>query len=131
MQRMMGLQNTSGSSNAETPEAPEAHAIINEDVESCIGEHRSIPQWAEVLRSNADSLLRTVLPIIWCILFVGFMDRESFLRNMFMPFLGVFAALLANCVPIGGGIVYVPALALLSLLQRCSLVTGYLGFCIG
>ena len=41
------------------------------------------------------------------------MTRESFFSLFYMPFLGLFAAVLANCVPIGGGIVYIPALSLL------------------
>ena len=41
------------------------------------------------------------------------MTRDSFFSLIHMPFLGLFAAILANCVPIGGGIVYIPALSLL------------------
>ncbi len=61
----------------------------------------------------ADVVLHTITPIVWLILFVGIMDRQSFLETWFMPFLGAFAAFLANSVPIGGGIVYIPVLSLL------------------
>jgi uncharacterized membrane protein YfcA len=40
-------------------------------------------------------------------------DTKRLLAVWYMPLLGVGAACLANCVPIGGGIVYVPALAML------------------
>lgn len=32
---------------------------------------------------------------------------------IYMPFLGIFSATLANAVPVGGGIVFVPALAIM------------------
>jgi uncharacterized membrane protein YfcA len=65
------------------------------------------------LRENADFILHTATPVLWCIGFVLIMDRESLFENWFMPFLGLLAAFLANSVPIGGGIVYIPALSLL------------------
>jgi len=73
----------------------------------------NLPSWAQLLKDQSDFLLRAALPVLWTCLFVILMDRDSFVRFLFMPVLGVFAALLANCVPIGGGIVYVPILALL------------------
>eukprot|EP01033_Poteriospumella_lacustris_P005188 gene5188-3705_t len=69
-----------------------------------------IEQWAV---DNADTILNTVTPLVWAILFVGIVDRESFLDTWYMPFLGVFAAFLANSVPLGGGIIYIPVLSLL------------------
>ena len=98
--------------------SPTTEAVA-EDVEGPAGGGTGAPSappapgWALVLRDNADYLLRTVLPVVWCCLLVIVMDRETFLRDLFMPFLGVGAALLANTVPIGGGIVYVPMLQLL------------------
>jgi len=53
------------------------------------------------------------LPVVWCILFLLNMDRASTLELWFMPFIGILAACLANSVPVGGGIVFVPALILL------------------
>ena len=94
--------------------------ITTEDVEGVDGSVAtaevhgvSIPVWAEVLRSQSDWILRTALPLLWAVGLIAICDRESFMRNLFMPVLGVFAALLANTVPIGGGIVYVPMLQLL------------------
>lgn len=69
-----------------------------------------IELWA---KENADFILHTVTPLVWIILFIGIMDRQSFLETWYMPFLGVFAAFLANSVPLGGGIVYIPVLSLL------------------
>jgi uncharacterized membrane protein YfcA len=65
------------------------------------------------LQSHADFILNTLSPVLWCIFFVLIMDRESLFETWFMPLLGVLAAFLANSVPIGGGIVYIPALSLL------------------
>jgi uncharacterized membrane protein YfcA len=65
------------------------------------------------LQDNADFILHTATPVLWCIGFVLIMDRESLFEAWFMPFLGLLAAFLANSVPIGGGIVYIPALSLL------------------
>jgi hypothetical protein len=47
-------------------------------------------------------------------------SNESFylIELFFMPFLGIAAALLANSVPIGGGIVYIPVLHLLGKVSR-------------
>lgn len=69
-----------------------------------------VEQWAV---DNADTILNTVTPLVWAVLFVGIIDRESFLETWYMPFLGVFAAFLANSVPLGGGIIYIPVLSLL------------------
>jgi uncharacterized membrane protein YfcA len=62
---------------------------------------------------HADLILHTVSPLLWVALFILFIDRETLLQTWYMPFLGIVAAFLANAVPIGGGIVYIPALALL------------------
>jgi uncharacterized membrane protein YfcA len=67
----------------------------------------------EFLQDQADFILNTLSPIIWCFLFVLIMDRKSFIETWYMPILGVAAAFLANSVPIGGGIVYIPVLSLL------------------
>lgn len=71
------------------------------------------PQFIPFLIEQADFILHTLSPILWCILFVVFMDRDSIVETWFMPLLGVFAAFLANSVPLGGGIIYIPALSAL------------------
>jgi uncharacterized membrane protein YfcA len=72
------------------------------------------------LNSNALWILRSVIPCLWVICFILIMDRESVITFWYMPILGIFAACLANCVPIGGGIVYVPALSLLGVDMKLS-----------
>ena len=72
------------------------------------------PQAIKYIRESwATSLLDVILPLVWLLIFVNLMTRDAFFSLIHLPFLGVFAAVLANCVPIGGGIVYIPALALL------------------
>ncbi len=68
---------------------------------------------ADYLVENFDSLINFVIPVVWCLLFVFIMDRDGFFNFWYMPFLGLFAAVLCNTVPIGGGVVYVPALSML------------------
>ena len=58
-------------------------------------------------------LMRYAIPLVWVLLFVTYMDRESFVKDFYITCIGVFAAVLCNAVPIGGGVVYVPALAML------------------
>jgi uncharacterized protein len=69
--------------------------------------------WIEIIQEHSSYILNFLIPLGWCLLFVLVMNRDSFLSTIYMPFLGIFAATLANTVPIGGGIVYVPALLLL------------------
>ena len=58
--------------------------------------------------------IKIILVILKIVLVLYFMDNIKHLLDIwYMPFLGILAACLANCVPIGGGIVYVPALTLL------------------
>eukprot|EP01032_Pedospumella_encystans_P009448 gene9448-11117_t len=68
---------------------------------------------ADYLVENFDSLINFAIPVVWCLLFVLIMDREGLFNFWYMPFLGLFAAVLCNTVPIGGGVVYVPALSML------------------
>lgn len=76
---------------------------------------RTVTSWSllNFLQEQSDNILNVVSPLVWTGLFVTVMDRESVLETFYMPFLGFFAALLANSVPIGGGIVYIPTLSLL------------------
>lgn len=65
------------------------------------------------ISKHAASFMNTYLPLLWCVLIVTTLDRQMLLSAWFMPLLGIFSATLANAVPVGGGIVFVPALALL------------------
>ena len=65
--------------------------------------------------SHYGFIMRFLVPLLWCLLFVIYMDRKSFLEYLYIPFIGIFAAVLANAVPIGGGIVYVPVFSLLGI----------------
>ena len=56
-----------------------------------------------------DVILFAVVPIAWSMLAVFVLCAKDVLDLWYMPFLGIFAACLANAVPIGGGIIYVPA----------------------
>jgi uncharacterized protein len=69
----------------------------------------------EIMSGYSSYILNFIVPLTWSFLFVLLMNRDSVLSTFFMPFLGIFAATLANTVPIGGGIVYVPALLLLGI----------------
>ena len=62
---------------------------------------------------TAEIILSQALPSLWALALLLFSDTTTILTSWFMPFLGLFAAFLANSVPIGGGIVYIPALYLL------------------
>lgn len=53
-----------------------------------------------------------VIPLLWCVLLVTTMDRQEVLSAWGMPMLGICSASLANAVPVGGGIVFVPVLGL-------------------
>lgn len=60
-------------------------------------------------------IVENVLVVCWISLFVTLIDRNSFFTNLPVTLLGVFGACLANCVPIGGGVIYIPALSWLGL----------------
>jgi uncharacterized membrane protein YfcA len=53
------------------------------------------------------------IPVAWLMVFVYYMDSESVLTLTHIPLIGFAATIIANCVPIGGGVVYIPALYLL------------------
>lgn len=65
------------------------------------------------LERHAKWTMNVLTPVLWAFALVLYVDRDDFLSLLHMPFLGFFAAFLANSVPIGGGIVYIPALSLL------------------
>jgi uncharacterized membrane protein YfcA len=69
--------------------------------------------WVIFLRQHAEWILNVLTPSLWCLLLIFLVDKKDLFESWFMPFLGVIAAFLANSVPIGGGIVYIPALSLL------------------
>jgi len=64
------------------------------------------------IQKHVDTIIIAFF-IIWTALFCVNMDGPSLIELSYLPFIGIFAACLANAVPIGGGIVYIPALALL------------------
>mmetsp|Transcript_24434 Transcript_24434/g.51856 ORF Transcript_24434/g.51856 Transcript_24434/m.51856 type:complete len:395 (-) Transcript_24434:99-1283(-) len=64
------------------------------------------------IERNADFFLMPVLPLLWCLLLVATLDHDSLVSYYPMPLLGVCSATLANAVPVGGGIVFVPILEL-------------------
>eukprot|EP00559_Dactyliosolen_fragilissimus_P004079 CAMPEP_0184861020 /NCGR_PEP_ID=MMETSP0580-20130426/5795_1 /TAXON_ID=1118495 /ORGANISM="Dactyliosolen fragilissimus" /LENGTH=368 /DNA_ID=CAMNT_0027358345 /DNA_START=24 /DNA_END=1127 /DNA_ORIENTATION=- len=65
------------------------------------------------LRKYSGFLMMPVIPLLWCILFLTTMNREMLLSAYAMPLLGICSASLANAVPVGGGIVFVPILSLI------------------
>lgn len=73
---------------------------------------QSISQITQWIQKYIDAIF-IVFFIFWGILFCEYMDRSSVYELAYLPCIGIFAACLANAVPIGGGIVYVPVLALL------------------
>jgi len=64
------------------------------------------------LTKYSGFIMMPVLPLLWCILLVTTLDREMVSSAIAMPLLGICSASLANAVPVGGGIVFVPVLAL-------------------
>ena len=73
----------------------------------------TLPSFFLMLKENDELILNFIMPIIWCLAIILIMDRKSLIEISYMPLLGIFAAFLANCVPLGGGIVYIPAFYLL------------------
>jgi uncharacterized membrane protein YfcA len=59
---------------------------------------------------HAKVLMMPVLPLLWCLLCVTTLNREMLLSAYAMPLLGIASASLANSVPVGGGIVFLPLL---------------------
>ena len=64
------------------------------------------------LQRHADFILMPLLPLVWCLLLVSTLSRDEMLSAWGMPLLGIVSATLANSVPVGGGIVFVPILHL-------------------
>ena len=54
-------------------------------------------------------ILYGAVPVCWLLLASYMVSFSEAVALLYMPCLGVLAACLANAVPIGGGIVYVPA----------------------
>jgi uncharacterized membrane protein YfcA len=63
---------------------------------------------------HAKVLMMPVLPLLWCLLCVTTLNREMVLSAYAMPLLGIASASLANSVPVGGGIVFLPILNLVA-----------------
>jgi uncharacterized membrane protein YfcA len=72
----------------------------------------TMPLAARWLQKYADVLMMPILPLAWCGLLLGTMDRKMILSAYAMPLLGIASASLANSVPVGGGIIFVPVLSL-------------------
>lgn len=64
------------------------------------------------LRKHGAVIMMPIIPILWCILLLIVMDHEMIMSAYAMPLLGICSASLANAVPVGGGIVFVPVLSL-------------------
>ena len=64
----------------------------------------------EFLIRHYSIFMYFLLPALWTCAFVYLVDLDTMLSLWYMPLLGFFAAIIANCVPIGGGVVYIPAL---------------------
>lgn len=80
---------------------------------SSVQKHAGYSTMEEFLIDKFDLIINVFVPVTWCLLFVVLMDRDAFISYLYIPFIGIFAAVLCNSVPIGGGVVYVPALSLL------------------
>ena len=117
------------SSDLQTQSSTDSSSLLP-DVElpdstgSTAGSNRSIDGDEDVvegtLATRAMAVVKVLIPVKISLLVVKLFlilffleDIKILLRLWYMPLLGVLAACLANCVPIGGGIVYVPALAML------------------
>uniref|UniRef100_A0A7S4T0H4 Membrane transporter protein n=1 Tax=Ditylum brightwellii TaxID=49249 RepID=A0A7S4T0H4_9STRA len=75
------------------------------------------------LQTYSAVLMMPILPLLWIILFVSTMDRTMLYSSYAMPLLGICSASLANAVPVGGGIVFVPILSLFGV--KLSLGTAF------
>jgi uncharacterized protein len=103
---------TDPESNAEQKTMPD-NSTVDHSGEHTTSYISTLESCVAVLVEHYDTLMFTCFPILWTLLFLYLMDRETTLLLWYMPVLGFVAAIIANCVPIGGGVVYVPALYLL------------------
>jgi len=103
MENMFHKENGKGDSTLLIDESGETENREAEDV----GHHPMFLVWLE---KYAYFIMMPVLPLLWCLLFLFTMDREMILSAYAMPLLGIASASLANAVPVGGGIVFVPIL---------------------
>jgi uncharacterized membrane protein YfcA len=114
MARMYGVKSSESFDNS----------IISTDISSQnsvqknTSHNNNTPSFFEMLKNNDKLILNLIVPIIWCFGIVLIMDRKSFIETLYMPFLGIFAAFIANCVPLGGGIVYIPAFYLIGVQMK-------------
>ena len=104
MERMFDEEKDKPSNNVEDEEKQhQQHPVLQ------LQSQHPILSWLE---KHAPFLMMPVLPLLWCCLFLSTMDRQLLLSSYAMPLLGIVAATLANAVPVGGGIVFVPILSL-------------------
>jgi hypothetical protein len=102
-----GTNNGNGKSGGDTSGAfvPKKKIVTDED------ESDDVAYGADPLPSKGGEIalffhrfredILSFLCIGWCLLFITYVNREQFLGNIHMTFLGLIAATLANCVPIG------------------------------
>jgi uncharacterized membrane protein YfcA len=63
------------------------------------------------IEDHAGDILRIAI-VGWVVIFIALSSQIVLLELLTMPSMGIFAACLANCIPVGGGIIYIPALSL-------------------
>jgi uncharacterized membrane protein YfcA len=73
--------------------------------------HKTIITW---LISNSDTITNYISPLIWTMLGVTFLDKESLLKFIYLPLIGFIASIVADALPVGGGVIYIPALYVLN-----------------
>lgn len=89
------------------PLIDESEEAANREMEVATRHRFIILAWLE---EHAAFLMMPCFPLLWCVLFLSTMDRDMVLSAYAMPLLGIVSASLANAVPVGGGIVFVPIL---------------------
>ena len=123
MERMLNLVSSSSAPVTPVKEQPSSSSssssrliidIDDADVALCV----------EYLHRHSDLILNQIVPLVWTLLLLVVTrgDYSAVLSNLYITFIGVFAAFLANSIPIGGGVVYVPALYLLGIDVRLGAV---------
>lgn len=72
-----------------------------------------LERFVDPLRDNYVIIMCYLLPGLWLFGCLVVMSLQDMWDNSIFTVLGVLAACLANCIPVGGGIIYIPAFALL------------------
>ena len=122
MERMLNLVSSPPvTPNKDTPAVGGASSSSSSSVEI---DDADIAFYVEYLKRHSDLILNQIVPAVWALLLLAIVrdDFSAVLSNLYITLLGVFAAFLANSIPIGGGVVYVPALYLLGIDVRLGAV---------